>query len=93
MFGNIQVRFLRGKGTVKSPTYLAMEFKGQVCLKKGKLVITYAKCIKARRRLEELIGYEPPAKEKIPEGRRKEIKNRFNERKQPIEGQVRLLAM
>ena len=41
MFGNIQVRFLRGKGTVKSPTYLAMEFKGQVCLKKGKLVITY----------------------------------------------------
>ena len=85
-------------GTGKNPLMcprceIEMEFKGQVCLKKGKLVITYAKCIKARRHLEELIGYEPPAKEKIPEGRRKEIKIRFREHGQPIEGQVCLLAM
>jgi len=72
---------------------IEMEFKGQVCLKKGKLVITYAKCIKARRRLEELIGYEPTRKEKVTAGRRKEIKNKFNEHKQPIEGQIHLLAM
>jgi len=35
----------------------------------------YAKGIKALRRLEELIGYKPTAKEKIPEERRKEIEN------------------
>jgi hypothetical protein len=39
-------------GTGKNPLMCArceteMEYKGEVCLKKGKLVITYAKCIKA----------------------------------------------
>ena len=66
------------EGTGKNPLMctrceIEMEFKGQVCLKKGKLVITYAKCIKARRRLEELIGYEPPGKKKDAKGtKRKE---------------------
>lgn len=35
-----------------------MEFKGEVCLKQGKLVITYAKCPKGRKLMEEMIGYE-----------------------------------
>ena len=86
------------EGTGKNPLMcprceIEMEYKGQVCLKKGKLVITYAKCIKSRRCMEEMIGYEPPAKEKFREGRKKENKNRFSERNKPIEGQVRLLAM
>jgi len=89
-----KIESVTGKNPLMCPRCeIEMEFKGQVCLKKGKLVITYAKCIKARRRLEELIGYEPTRKEKVTAGRRKEIKNRFNEHKQPIEGQIHLPAM
>lgn len=73
---------------------IEMEYKGQVCLRNGKLVITYAKCIKARRCLEELIGYEPPGKKKITKGRRKEKKISLREhRQQQIDGQIHLLAM
>ena len=86
-------------GTGKNPLMclrceIEMEYKGQVCFKKGRLVITYAKCMKARRCLEELIGYEPPGKKKVAEGRRKEIKIRFSKpNHQSIDGQVCLLAM
>lgn len=48
-----------------------MDYKGEVCLKAGKLVITYAKCAKGRRLMEEIIGYEPPRKKKIAERRSK----------------------
>ena len=71
---------------------IEMEYKGTVCLKKGKLVITYAKCAKARRCLEGLIGYEPPGKKKITKGRGKEKKiNRAKQ--QQIDGQICLFTM
>jgi len=69
---------------------IEMEYKGTVCLKKGKLVITYAKCAKARRCLEGLIGYEPPGK-KITRGRGKEKMIGFNRTKQQqIDGQIHI---
>jgi hypothetical protein len=86
-------------GTGKNPLIcprceIEMEYKGEVCLKNGKLVITYAKCSKARRCLEELIGYEPPGKKKKTKGRRKESENRIKQPKQQqIDGQIHLLAM
>jgi hypothetical protein len=87
------------EGTGKNPLMcprceIEMEYKGQVCLKKGKLVITYAKCIKARRCMEELIGYESTGKKKVEEGRRKELKIRIREQKRKqINGQICLLEM
>lgn len=86
-------------GTGKNPLMcprceVEMEYKGEVCLKSGKLVITYAKCAKARRCLEELIGYEPPGKKKKAARRRKEEKVRINcPKQQQIDGQIHLLAM
>jgi len=85
-------------GTGKNPLMCArceveMEYKGEVCLKNGKLVITYAKCAKARRCLEGLIGYEPPRKKKIAKGRRKEKMVKINPKQQQIDGQIHLLAM
>jgi hypothetical protein len=43
---------------------IEMEYKGEVSLKDGKLVIIYAKSKKARRCLEDLIGYEKRGKKK-----------------------------
>ncbi|NSW89360.1 MAG: transposase [Firmicutes bacterium] len=85
-------------GTGKNPLMcprceVEMEYKGEVCLKNGKLVITYAKCAKARRCLEGLIGYEPPRKKKIAKGRRKEKMVKINPKQQQIDGQIHLLAM
>lgn len=85
-------------GTGKNPLMcprceVEMEYKGEVCLKAGKLVITYAKCGKARRCLEELIGYEPPRKTKIAKRRRKEKKIGNNQKQQQIDGQIHLFAM
>jgi len=71
-----------------------MEYKGTICLKKGKLVITYAKCAKARRCLEGLIGYEPPGKKKITKGRGKEKTfGIIRAKQQQIEGQIHMFAM
>jgi hypothetical protein len=72
---------------------IEMEYKGEVCLKLGKLVITYAKCIKSRRCMEELIGYEPPGKKTNAERRRKEEIKRAEQAKHGIDGQIYLLAM
>ena len=73
---------------------IEMEYKGTVCLKKGKLVITYAKCAKARRCLEGLIGYEPPGKKKNTKGRRKEKTIKISRTKeQQIDGQICMFAM
>lgn len=55
---------------------IEMEYKGEVCLKDGKLVITYAVCSNARRCMEEIIGYEPPRKKTTTKRTGKEtIKN------------------
>lgn len=86
-------------GTGKNPLMcprceIEMEYKGQVCLRKGKLVIIYATDIKARRCLEELIGYEPTGKKKITERRRKGKQDGFGEhKKQQIDNQIYLFAM
>ena len=73
---------------------IEMEYKGTICLKKGKLVITYAKCAKARRCLEGLIGYEPPGKKKITKGRGKEKTfGIIRAKQQQIEGQIHMFAM
>jgi hypothetical protein len=86
-------------GTGKNPLIcsrcgIEMEYKGEVCLKNGKLVITYAKCNKARRCLEELIGYEKARKKKIKKRTGKECVERIDrEKRESIEGQVYLFAM
>lgn len=73
---------------------IEMEYKGEVCLKSGKLIITYAKCAKARRCLEDLIGYEPPGKKKVTARRGKEKKIGINRSKQQqIDGQIYLFAV
>lgn len=86
-----------GKNPLKCPKCdVEMEHKGEVCLKNGKLVITYAKCMKARRCLEELIGYEPPGKKKNAKKRRKKEKNtiKFREREwRQIDGQICMSGM
>ena len=86
-------------GTGKNPLMcprceVEMEYKGEVCLKSGKLVITYAKCAKARRCLEDLIGYEPSGKTKAAKGRGKEKKVGINcTKQQQFDGQIHLLAV
>lgn len=86
-------------GTGKNPLMctrceVEMEYKGEVCLKSGKLVITYAKCEKARRCLEDLIGYEPPGKKKVAKGTGTERKIRDSRPgRQQIDGQVYLFAV
>ena len=70
---------------------IEMEHKGEVCLKNGKLTITHAKCDKARRCLEELIGYEKTRKKKIKKRTGKEYVERT--KRESIEGQVYLFAM
>ena len=86
-------------GTGKNPLMcprceIEMEYKGAVCLKKGKLVITYAKCAKARRCLEDLIGYEPPGKKKDTKGTRTERKIRLSgTEQQQIYGQIHMFAV
>jgi hypothetical protein len=71
---------------------IEMEYKGEVCLKGNKLVITYAKCIKARRCLEGLIGYDTPRKKKVTKRKGKEIK-KCEPKQLQIDGQVCLSAM
>ncbi len=86
-------------GTGKNPLMcsrcgIEMEYKGEVCLKNGKLVITYARCIKARRCLEELIGYEPPGKTNKKTETKKERKIGVSRTdQQQLHGQIHLLAM
>ena len=73
---------------------IEMDYKGEVCLKRGQLVITYAKCNIARRCLEDLIGYEPTRKKKIAKRRRKSEKTENNRSRQnQLEGQICLFAM
>lgn len=87
-------------GTGKNPLMclkcnIEMEHKGEVCFKNGKLVITYAKCATTRRRLEELIGYEPPGNKKIGKRREKE-NNTIRCRERPwgqIYGQICMSAV
>ena len=69
---------------------IEMEYKGEVSLRGGKLVITYAESHKARRCLEELIGYEPrrKKKEKI-----KKIKKIKKPKQQRFDGQVCMFGM
>jgi hypothetical protein len=86
-------------GTGKNPLMcsrcgIEMEYKGEVCLKKGKLVITYARCNKARRCLEEIIGYEPPGKtNKKAETKKKRKIGVSRADQQQLHGQIHLLAM
>lgn len=73
---------------------IEMEYKGEVSLKGGKLVITYAKCKIARRCLEELIGDEKARKKKVEKRAAKEHVERIDKtERQRIEGQVCLFAM
>jgi hypothetical protein len=65
---------------------IEMEYKGEVSLKNGKLVITYAKCEVSRRFLEGLLGYESGRKKKKRE-KFKEIK-KAKPREQGIESQI-----
>jgi hypothetical protein len=69
---------------------IEMEYKGEVSLRNGELVITYAESNKARRCLEELIGYESrrKKKEKI-----KEIREIKKPKQQGINGQVCMFGM
>jgi hypothetical protein len=66
---------------------IEMEYKGEVSLKDGKLVITYAKSKKARRCLEDLIGYEQ-------RGKKKEKNKKIKQPKQyRINGQVCMFGL
>jgi hypothetical protein len=70
---------------------IEMEYKGEASLKKGKLVITYAKCKNARRCLEELIGYESRRKKK--KEKRNEQKVFKEGRKERIDGQICMFGL
>ena len=70
---------------------IEMEYKGEVSLKNGKLVITYAKCKKARSCLEEMIGYETRRKKKKEKRDKKKV---FKGRGyQGINGQVCMFGL
>jgi diadenosine tetraphosphate (Ap4A) HIT family hydrolase len=69
---------------------MEMEYKGEVSFKKGKLVIRYAKCNKARLFLEEMLGYESRRKKKV---RKKEEIKKSIKRNSRWEGQICMFTM
>lgn len=70
-----------------------MEYKGTVCFKNGELVIVYAKCKKARRCMEELIGYESTRKKKNGKSKRKRRTEIKKFRNQEVDGQICLFGV